>query len=119
MIGTEYWSTGITVWCIGRDEWFAEAQFFDDGFAQDGSSEGVIRARYAGPLPVVVDTVKTDTERLGIRWQSVCGIASLYYRGDGERDDIPKPPSDWRERLAAEATRLGWENIYKPQEATT
>lgn len=119
MIGAYYWATGITVWCIGDDLWFAEAQCFDHGFAEDGSSECVVRARYAGPLSVVVDTVKADAERLGIRWQGTRGAPSLYYRGDGEHGDIPEPPNDWRERMAAEAERLGWENIYKKQEATT
>jgi len=115
MIGQSYGATGITVWEIGRDKWHAEARFFDDGFAELGSSEGVIRTRYVGPLARVVDIVKADAERMGIRWSNPAHHAPcIYYEGDGENPAHPAPQG-WRTRISAECERLGWCNIYKEQ----
>lgn len=128
MIGAMYWSVGITVWQVygdnGRDQWHAEATFCDDGFCDMQSSEGVIRCRYVGPLSQVVDVVKADAERLGIHWSDPSmstdesrhfGTATIFYRGDGEHTDIPPAPFNWRDRVNAEATRLGWRIAYRTE----
>lgn len=117
MIGSRYWSTGITVWrAYGtRDEWFAEVSFFDDGFCQGGSTEGLVRTLYAVPLHTAVDVLKADVERLGIEFQYPDGGPRIYYRGDGENADCP-PPAGWRLRIEATARRLGWRSPYAPKE---
>lgn len=114
MVGDKYWSTGITVWHtgVGADFWAAKAEFFDGGFCDGMASEGEIRARYVGPLAAVVDLVKADAERLGIQWGALGDGGTIYYRGDGEHADIPGAPADWRERVNAEARRIGWHETY-------
>lgn len=118
MIGPNYWSTGITVWCTHpeRDEWGAEATFLDDGFCDIASSEGVLRARYAAPLNHVVSLVKADAERLGIVFQYPDGGPRIYYKGDGEDPTYPAP-AGWRLRLEAIARCIGWRSPYTPKEA--
>ena len=116
MIGTRYWSTGIIVARHDANRWSAEVKFFDDGFCDNGSSEGVLRARYLGPLSHVVDLVKADAERLGIRWGATPDLQpSIYYDGDGERSDLPPPPPNWCALVNAEAARLGWRQCYAPE----
>lgn len=122
-----YWSTGIIVrWNPDRG-WSATLPFFDDGFANDRtdsgrvSTEGELHTRYAvrdgstaNGLTVAVDTLLADAGRLGIELigDPIHG-PQLYYWGDGEAKDYP-PPAGWREILAAEAERIGWQPAYLP-----
>ena len=123
MIGNGYWATGIIV----RYGWSARVEFFDDGFCSDDtdsgtiSTEGTLKTRYyiregdgadADGLAVAVDAVKTDTDRLGIRfWTAPPLSLHVYYEGDGEHEDWP-PPAGWRELVDAQSIRLGWEGLY-------
>jgi hypothetical protein len=135
MIGNGYWSTGISVWYAysgqGRHGWAAKVEYYDDGFCSDDadtgqvSTEGTLRTegelgtRYAvqqgeaaDALTVVIDVIKADAERLGIRWGVDRAVPpSLYYRGDGEDENYP-PPDGWRETLAAQSERIGWRPLY-------
>lgn len=124
MIGNGYWSTGITVEYryagAGDYGWEAEVAYLDDGFVDDVpgtsviSTEGKLRTRYAvrdtadgaSSLGAVIDVIKADAERLGIRWK----FPALYYKGDGVVDDINDlpAPEGWRELLREHAQRMGW-----------
>lgn len=68
----------------------------------------------ANGLTVAVDTLLADAGRLGIELigDPIHG-PQLYYWGDGEAKDYP-PPAGWREILAAEAERIGWQPAYLP-----
>lgn len=129
MIGSHYWSTGITLRYStlrgSQGAWAARVDYLDDGFASDDtdagkiSTEGGIRTRYfvedgttTEALTAVIDTVKADAERLGIVWRD---RPHLYYECDGEDPEWPAPDG-WRTTLNAQAARLGWEPIYAPEE---
>jgi len=121
LIGNGYWSTGITVRYDSRRGWGGEVQFYDDGFANDEtdhariSTEGALRTRYFAAdgeqrdaLTVVIDTLKADAERHGIRWAETAGV---WYHSDGGDDRFPPPPG-WRELLNSHSRRLEWEPKY-------
>ena len=125
MIGNGYWATGITVlWQYsgsGDYGWSARVEYLDGGFCNDDadkgqvSTEGILHTRYAvrdgktaDALTVVIDTIKADAERLGVRWPAPGqSKPHVYYKGDGEDEDYP-PPDGWRELVDAQAARLGW-----------
>lgn len=119
MIGNGYWATGITVKWSEHYGWIAHVDFYDDGFAEDGSTEGTLRCRYwskdhsEDALARQIDLVKADAERLGITFATLSFAQTplLYYQGDGEDPEWPPPP-DWREILGRQATRLGWRGPY-------
>lgn len=77
MIGPRYWSTGISLKSVFEDRYSLSLEFFDDGWLQSRSTEGVMRARY--PARTIDETVsqaltlKADSERLGIEWRSIDG----------------------------------------------
>lgn len=111
MVGERYWSTGITLVCNGG-KWSASADFQDDGFCQERSTEGKIWTRYqceSLTLAEVLDLLREDAERLGIAFRTLPGNVgpSLYYQGDGEDQDFP-PPEGWERLLADQAERIGW-----------
>ena len=125
MIGDGYWATGIVVTYSGGGQhgWAAEVGYYDAGFCNDDpdtgqiSTEGTLHTRYhvrrhgpgtADPLKAVIDVIKADAERLGIRFND---DACVFYKGDGEAKDYP-PPEGWRELVDAQAVRLGWRGIY-------
>lgn len=131
MIGDGYWATGITVryGYTGQNlyGWSAEVEFFDNGFNDDDtdngliSTEGTLHTRYGvregdGPdadaLSTAVDTVKRDAERLGIRFRGGLVGPYVYYHRDGRDADSPPPPG-WREMVNAQAGRLGWKPLYR------
>jgi hypothetical protein len=123
MIGGEYWATGITLKHV-IDGWTGSIAFLDDGFVSDSPAEGilstegslhtryVVRADHETALTAIVDVLLRDAERLGIAWR----YRHLYYHGDGEDPDQP-PPDGWRQLLAAECARIGWDNVYDELEA--
>lgn len=107
MIGSEYWSTGIKVSYLAyKNEWSATAEFFDDGFCQDESTQGRINSRYFANIETVLDNVKCDAEKLGIIWKD----KNIYVEGDGEGD--VELPSDWREIIQRQAERIGFKSSY-------
>ncbi len=115
MIGETYWSTGISVCYHGEGRWGASVNFYDDGFCEAATTEGVLRTRHSGPLSQVVDLVKADAERLGIRWATLLGAVPTVHCELWQRQDFPPPPSqdfppppNWRALVNAEAERLGW-----------
>lgn len=109
MIGDRYWSTGVmlTPRC---ERWGVSIDFFDDGWCEDGTSEGTLRARYLGDDPVAAACgLVADAEKLGIVFRgSPDGPPSVYIVGDGEAEDIDYPPG-WRQVVEAVAAALGWE----------
>lgn len=131
---TSYWTTGITVaWnprAQYRDKvhspgWSASLEFFDDGFCDDNAdagqvaTQGELRTRYfvadgvhASGLGVALDVLLADAQRMGITFQN----PYLYYKGDGENEEYPAPDG-WKETLAAQAKRLGWDTPYKMLDA--
>jgi hypothetical protein len=131
MIGNGYWATGITVAFHeggaggGLDGWSAEVEFLDDGFCNDNpeagviSTQGKLNTRYIVKvredselvLAAVIDAVKADAERLGIRFREGAIGPHVYYKGDGEWEDYP-PPEDWRVMVDGQAERLGWPGLY-------
>jgi hypothetical protein len=101
MIGPGYWSTGITISRTSRGQWRVTLDFFDDGFAEDGSTEGILRVRYdMTDLGTAVDLLKDDAERLGITWRD----PAVYAKDDAEQ---LKPFA------TRQSTRLGWEPCYR------
>lgn len=124
MIGNGYWSTGIIIdyrYAGGGDHgWAAKVEYLDDGFCDDDadvpriSTEGELRTRYAirqgktaDALTVVIDTIKADAERLGVRWQP---DSRVFYKNDGHTEDAP--PNGWREMVDAQSARIGWIGLY-------
>lgn len=135
-----YWSTGITVhWRENASgdgaptsAWGASLDFLDDGFTNDKpdeaqvSTEGTLRTRYyvrdsekTSGLSAAVDALLADAARLGISFRIVADDGPhLYYKGDGCWEDYPAPDG-WRETLAREAARIGWQSAYLPAASTT
>jgi hypothetical protein len=133
MIGNGYRAPGITVAFHkgtagrGADGWTAEAEYLDDGNGDDLpdagriSTQGRLHTSYKVKvtggaselvLAAVVDAVKADAERLGIRFDDDAGGGPrVFYKGDGESDDCP-PPDDWRVMVDRQAVRLGWLPLY-------
>ena len=109
MIGNSYWSTGIIIeYDPYRDLWHATAEFYDDGFCQDESTEGEIHSRYWTELETAIDNVKADTEKLGIEWQPTGQILS---RQDGEG-----MPANWKKILKAQADRINFNFPYQMED---
>lgn len=115
MIGDTYWTTGIIV-TFARPQpphndpprYGARLDFFDSGFAEDGSTEGELYVRYMQiDLGEVLDTLIADAARLGIEFRHTDDLPQLYVNGDGEDPD-EYLPADWREQLQVQADRLGW-----------
>ncbi len=133
-----YWATGITVhWRehVSGDgaptsAWGASLDFLDDGFTNDKpdeaqvSTEGTLRTRYyvrdsekTSGLSAAVDALLADAARLSVSFRAVVGDTPfLYYKGDGCTEDFPTPDG-WRETLAREAARIGWQSAYAPASA--
>jgi hypothetical protein len=131
MIGNGYWATGIIVryGYSGEDKygWGAEVNFYDDGFCDDDtdngvvSTQGTLHTRYlvregdgpdADALAAAIDAVKAAAERLGIQWRADLGFGpNVYYQSDGQSEDYP-PPDGWRELIDAQAQRIGWPILY-------
>ena len=111
MIGPKYWSTGITIEYHG-DRWSAQVKFYDDGFCDNESSEGTLRARYQlKDLAKVIDVVKRDAEKLGIQWKEGPGI---YVEENGQGDRCSHP--GWKAIVKAQCERLGWQTAYLSDE---
>jgi hypothetical protein len=75
--------------------------------------DGTIRTRYPTGLRVAIDRVLEISERLGVRpWgrREIC----LFAEGDGTDPNV-QLPEGWKERLAGEAARRGWES-YEVEE---
>lgn len=111
MIGTDYWSPGITLEPIfhdGKLEWKLKLEFLDAGWCDEDSTEGVLTTRYyCTDLSRAIQVLIQDAEKLGIELRN----PHLYMRGDGEHSDI-KYPHDWKEIMRSESERLGWKCIY-------
>lgn len=111
MVGSNYWSIGIIIdWHKNEngDVWSTEVKFYDNGFCQDASTEGHLVSRYfERDLTRLIDTIKADTEKLGIEWKK----PRIFMRGDEEIKEKKYPP-DWRKILNNQAERIGWEKFY-------
>lgn len=116
VIGSQYWTTGIVLTPKGGGTWSAEAKFFDDGFCDDASTEGVLMCRYIlSDVSAMIDVLAADLEALGIRLGTEVAPMTIYIAGDGEHSDIEYPP-DWKEVATREAKRKGWRAIYEDSE---
>lgn len=112
MIGSKYWATGITMVPYKNDQWGLILEFFDDGFCDNESSEGMLRCRYAIETQDLEDRIKMlmhDARHLGIQLGNGQKFA-LYIRGDGEHD-LPYPPNpiDFTNALAAKCGLRGYQ----------
>jgi hypothetical protein len=139
MIGTEYWSVGITVHARAVRNgpglaWAGELKFYDAGWVDDDDAatgkvctEGALHTRYhvdpapgddgSSALTAVIDVLIADAARLGItftRHEDNPPIVS--YKGDGEWESHP-PPEGWRDMLSAQSKRLGWYDCYAATQA--
>jgi hypothetical protein len=104
VIGERYWATGITI-DLGVRGWKVTLNFFDDGFAEHGSTEGVLRCRYQEEdLGAAIDTLLADTEWLGIRLGIAESGPTIYAADD--REDLQPVANE-------QATRLGWIPTYR------
>ena len=107
MIGTKYWATGISLAKVA-EQWSVQVEFFDDGFSNQASTEGVLKMRYlCDDLSKSIDILIADAAKIGIEWKD----PTIYYRGDGEWKENPPFPG-WEQLLADEAARLGWRSAY-------
>lgn len=112
MIGNQYWTTGILLTPRGGGTWGVEAKFFDDGFCDDASTEGVLMCRYVlADVSAMIDVLVADLAKLGIRLGIGAVPMTIYIAGDGERSDLEYPP-DWRDVVRREAARKGWHCPY-------
>ncbi|WBB94146.1 hypothetical protein [Verrucosispora sp. WMMC514] len=134
-----YWSTGIVIrWyaALGSGSrrgpaWAGRVDFYDDGWAGDDdadagkvSTEGRLNTRYyvrdgdtTTGLRAVIAALIADAGRLGITFGGPSVKPHLYYEGDGGSTEFP-PPDGWRDLLASEAQRIGWEFPYASTEAS-
>lgn len=123
MIGEQYWATGLIlrpslqrVNQSDRVRWSVRVEFYDDGWAQDGSTEGVLHSRYPeDDLAQAIDTLRQDAAKLGIRFERVGLLPFLSIEGDGKSQDWPSPPG-WRALLREQAARIGFDT-YELAEA--
>lgn len=111
MVGPQYWSTGIQLKYHGEGKWSARAEFFDDGFVDHRSSEGELRARYIGAIENVIDVVRADVERLGIRFNRNQNDKPVLMAWRENDDEYPMP-KDWKLILFSQASRIGWDSVY-------
>jgi hypothetical protein len=116
MIGNGYWATGITLkWSLGIG-WSAAVEFYDDGLAEQDSTEGVLRTRYfengENALARQIDCIEADAERLGITFGGPGDLApTLYYHGDGQDPQwLPPEVGGSRWRLSAAV----WAGLSQP-----
>lgn len=110
MIGGRYWSTGITVSevGVGSGQCIAEMSFYDEGFAQQGSTQGTLCTRYVSTdLADRLDLLITDAGLLGIEFM----CPTIYWPGDGEDPESPLPQR-WRDAIKTQCERLGWRCAY-------
>lgn len=115
MIGSGYWSTGIMVrYYANGAQWGLSLDFLDDGFCEVESTQGTLRLRYlVTDLTAGIDQLKTDAERMGLRWATqVPSCPTIYMEGDGEWPDRDYP-ENWRRVINDQARRLGWEICYR------
>jgi hypothetical protein len=105
MIGNTYWTTGIKLNYSGDGKWSATVKFYDSGFCEYAATEGELYTRYHVGLETAIDTIITDAERMGIKWNA----KQFYVVGafdDNEKDW--RLPDDWQELLTAQAKRVGY-----------
>lgn len=138
---TSYWSTGISLtWHPdgARDldhkpipGWTGTVEYYDDSWQGDDDADagligtqGELTTRYViadgetrTALTAIVDALLADAGRLGIRFGSEHTPPRLYVPGDGEWK-TPPLPDGWRELLADQAQRIGW-NSYGVKPAAT
>lgn len=138
---TGYWSVGIVLtWHSdgARDAkgnkipgWSGAVEYYDDGWLGDDNADaglvatqGELTTRYPvadgdsrTALSAIVDALLADAGRLGIQFGTDHTPPRLYVPGDGEWKEPPLP-GNWRELLATEAQRIGWDT-YGVTPATT
>lgn len=105
MIGSAYWSTGLVLAPGSDGFWRVWLDFFDDGFAENNSTEGRLRLRYEQTdLDEMVAVLVADARRLGIQLGSPAEGPTVYAADD--RDDLQLVANE-------QAARLGWRLAYE------
>lgn len=110
----KFLSTGVNLTFSRAHGWSAAIDYWSDHFAMPECLEGNIRTRYFDKdLSTVIDRAINTAKAVGVTFIDQDGLRpSIYVPGDGEDPSI-ELPEEWREIVAAECERLGWENIYK------
>lgn len=92
--------------------WKAEVRFYDNGFCEDASTEGVLHTRYFIPDPgQAVDLVVEMAKQFGVEFKAIPEREpTVYMDGDGESDGWY--PDNWQEICNEQATRIGWRPGY-------
>jgi hypothetical protein len=94
VIGRSYWYTGIEAKRSGVHDgkWTAKIAFFDDGFANQHSTEGVLSTRYpCDSLSIAVWLILEDAARLGLQFRNVMTttMPTLWVaEEDAAREDV-------------------------------
>lgn len=115
MIGEGYWTTGVVIEERGAGRWKVELAFYDDGFAESWSTEGVLRVRYLErDVEEAVRVLIADAKRLGITFRD---DASVFYKGDGEKRGADFP--ERRRRANEIALAVGLEQAYGRERITS
>lgn len=110
MIGDGYWATGIIIDQRDDQKWHVHADFYDDGFCEIGSTEGLVRTRYwEDDLDRMIDAFYDDVAELGIEWKD----PTVYVENE---DGCPVALKAAANRQAA---RLGWQLGYPYIEAAS
>lgn len=114
MIGGYYWCTGIEI--KSHDfglQWSASAAFYDHGFCESESTQGVFHLRYPvsrPDLPRYCQILKADMERLGIKFcTGVESVPATVYVFGSEDPLKAGLPNDWRDLAAKVAIECGLE----------
>lgn len=115
MIGQNYWATGVKIIYDGSAQWTARLEFFDSGFCQDASTEGVLHLRYfVSDIAAGVKTLLADARRLGIVNAVDFPRLHIYVEADGASS--ANLPADWRAVVAAVAAANDLESIYAKEQ---
>lgn len=112
MYGDKLFTIGITLkygYGGGSTQygWWAKVDFEDFGHCDCDSIHGSLSTKYIDNIQSAIDTIKADTEKLGIKFHG----PMLFYVNDGNSKDYP-PPEGWKELLKKEAERIGFKCPY-------
>lgn len=117
MVGKGYWSIGVHLKPF-NDRWIARVEFCDDGFCENGSTEGALRIRYPATREELIAEVRTlieDAKRLGIEFRNPIK-PSVYMENDGRENGALAFPNDWKEVVAEVAERFSLRDPYAEKE---
>jgi len=103
---TALYASGIYL-AFSEGNWIAEVQYSKES-PPEPCIEGTIGPRHYGILAQSIDLAKTAAESIGVVFYQ----PSIFVEGDGEDASVALPP-DWRQLIAQQCKRLGWESVYE------